>query len=205
MKEPLMQTDEQTIMKPIMPASIHTLFTCLEAQQALYQGIKQQLLAKKVAILQQDLQALKQADGAINTLRRQLLPLERQRLGWINTHYVVETSSITEPAHPGVPKLEALIGCLPLEQQHRLRPVAQGIKNTLLSIERLQSELATLLGQSLQWVEDSLSVVKVHQHQASGDSYQATASSLAAHAQKAKARFVTPPALPSKPTVLVKG
>ena len=161
------------------------LLTCLEAQALLYEATLTQLLSKKVALLSNNLTQLAQADATLKDLRKKLLPLEKQRLAWLQQHWASFNLPADVPQHT-----EALLAVFPPTLQPHLKTVQLRLRRALQQIAPLQNELKELLTLSLRWVEQNLAWVRQHMATPAGGAYEVKG-------------FTSRPTIPktSKPTI----
>jgi hypothetical protein len=161
------------------------LLTCLEAQAPLYEATLTQLLSKKVALLSNNLTQLAQADATLKDLRKKLLPLEKERVAWLQQHWAALKLPAEVPQHT-----EALLDVFPQALRPPLKAVQLRLRRSLQQIAPLQKELTELLSLSLRWVEQNLAWVRQHMATPSGGAYEVKG-------------FTTRPTVPktSKPTI----
>jgi hypothetical protein len=143
------------------------LITCLEAQAPLYEASLQQLLSKKVALLSNNLTQLTQADATLKELRKKLMPLEKERVAWLQQHW----AALHLPAEV-MPHTEALMAVFPQPLRTDLKNVQLRLRRSLQQIEPLQQELTQLLTLSLRWVEQNLDWVRQHMATPTGGAYE---------------------------------
>ncbi len=161
------------------------LLTCLEAQAPLYEATLTQLLSKKVALLSNNLTQLAQADATLKDLRKKLLPLEKERVAWLQHHWVSLHLPAEVPQHT-----EALMEVFPQALRPALKAVQLRLRRSLQQIAPLQKELTELLTLSLRWVEQNLEWVRQQMATPTGGAYEVKG-------------FTTKPTIPktSKPTI----
>jgi hypothetical protein len=143
------------------------LLSCLEAQAPLYEATLMQLLSKKVALLSNNLAQLAQADSTLKALRKKLLPLEKDRVAWLQAHWASLQLPADVPQHTDV-----LLGCFPPALQPALKTVQLRLRRVLQQIAPLQNELKELLTLSLRWVEQNLAWVRQQMATPSGGAYE---------------------------------
>jgi hypothetical protein len=161
------------------------LLTCLEQQAPLYEETLSQLLAKKVAILSNNLTALAAADAQLKTIRKKLIPLEKQRISWLQQHWQLLNLPVDV-----TPNTDALMAAFPITLQTSLRTVQMRLRRALQQIVPLQTELSQLLSASLQWVEQNLTWMRQQMATPTGGAYEVQG-------------FTSKPTVPktSKPTI----
>jgi hypothetical protein len=161
------------------------LLSCLEQQAPLYEETLSQLLAKKVALLSNNLTTLSAADTQLKTIRKKLLPLEKQRISWLQQYWL----TLNLPADV-TPHTDALMAAFPVELQKPLRTVQLRLRRALQQIVPLQTELTQLLSLSLRWVDQNLTWMRQQMATPTGGAYEVQG-------------FTSKPTIPStsKPTI----
>jgi hypothetical protein len=124
----------------------------LMSQKQVYGQVHQVLLQKKVSILQQALEQFAEQDETLRQLRKQALQLEKQR------------EQLQQVYWPGQATVQAaeIRQAFPEPQRATFDGIRRELKQTLHQVQQAQHQVEQLLQDSLQWVNQSVALLKQH-------------------------------------------
>jgi hypothetical protein len=134
----------------------------LKAQLGVYHTMVEQLLAKKVSLLSQQLAPQLLADEALKALQQRLSQLEAERLEWMQTHHL-----------PATMPLEQLIAQhFAPTNQAELSDLRWSLRSKIKQVQALRQEVEESLRLNLNHLEQTWQLLSQHTQEPIASAYE---------------------------------